>query len=69
MFSNRGLCVCEGMEAYVFVRAWEREGNYCTAWVLCQDCNSTEKSDPFDSVQRRKFVSPKKRKRNAATAF
>lgn len=53
----------------MFVRAWEREGNYCTAWVLCQDCNSTEKSDPFDSVQRRKFVSPKKRKRNAATAF
>lgn len=47
----------------MFVRAWEREGNYCTAWVLCRYCNNTERSDPFDSIHREKFVSPEKKRR------
>lgn len=47
----------------MFVRAWEREGNYCTAWVLCRYCNNTERSDPFDSIHREKFVSPEKKKK------
>lgn len=45
----------------MFVRAWER--NYCTAWVLCRYCNNTEISDPFDFIHRKKFVSPRKKKR------
>lgn len=60
-------------ETYVFVRAWEREGNYCTALVLCRLCNSTERSDLFDSIHRKKFVSPekkeKKKERIASTAY
>lgn len=63
--SGRSGCLelrCLATEAYAFVRAWEREGNYCTAWFFCWYFNSTEKSDPFDSVQRKKVVSPKKDK-------
>lgn len=44
----------------MFVPAWEREENYYTASGLCLYCNSTEKSDAFDSIQRKRFVSPKK---------
>ena len=48
------------------MRARERGENYCTAWVLCQYCIS---ADPFDSVQRKKFVSPKKKKKKCRNGF
>lgn len=33
------------------------------AWVLCQYCNNTEGNDPFDSIHRKKLLSPEKKKK------
>lgn len=53
---------CLVTEAYASVRAWEREGNYCTTWVLCQYCNSTEKKRSFRLCSEEKVCVTEKEK-------
>lgn len=62
--SGRSGCLelrCLATEAYAFVRAWEREGNYCTAWFFCWYFNSTEEKWSFWLCSEEKGCVTKKR--------